>query len=300
MAVDRTSDGLVASVKIQGMLADGMFTDDEILDAINDSYMNDTIPFYMKHREDYFVEYVDYTYANSIPIPEAALGGKLKDVVRISTDGKYRSNLPRFSAGEMSGADRGWYRSVGFYLEGNNVKFFPEDVITENIRISYFARPTFLELTSLCSLVVSVTGAVCTVTSVPTAWTSATEIDVVSSTYPYTPSTNKTIVSVDSTTQITLSASGAVAGDYICPKGYTVYLGIPYECQEVLTQASLMRLMISIKDMNGYKLHKETWEGARENLAVLLSPRVECEVKKIANHSGIWSKSNRSRNYRGW
>ena len=320
MAVDITTNGLISDMKAHGMLPDGMFSDSDLVDVVNDSFFKDMIPFILKHREDYFSKYKDFAYNNVLIIPHEAMGFKLKDVVRLSSDGNYLGNLPRLTIEEISGYNRGYYRPVGFYVENNAIKFFPSNTITDRIRVYYYSRPAFMELNSECSLVLSATGSACTVDAIPSTWTTATKIDVINSEPPYDPRdannptptidtvnnqttdpTYFTIQTLDTVNNvITLSASGFSVGDYICPRGYTVYFPLPYEMREMLIQACMMRIMIALKDIQAYKLHKEQYEASMDNCALLISPRVDGEVKKIVNTSGIWNMNRFNRNNRGW
>jgi hypothetical protein len=306
--MDLTTTALISDLKLTGMLPDGMFSDDDYISFLNDGFFNSVLPFIMKRREEYFVTYTDYTYADTLSIPSNAVGQKLRDIVRVSPSGDFLANIPRLSYEEISGSNY-TYHMPGFYIENNSIKFYPKGSISDTIRMYYYRRPNYLQYHTTTvdgatvyknSLISSATGAVCTYDGIDSTWTTSTEIDVISHTQPYTVDTSYTIVDIDTgSSTITLSSTGFAEGDYICARGDTVYPEIPYECREILIQAAVLKGLISIKDVNGVQLCKEQLKDAEERAADILTPRVDGEVKKIVNVSGIWSNRRSSRN-RGW
>ena len=297
MAMDLTVTGLIDDVKRTGGFPDGLFSDDDYLAFANDAMSNTLIPFLMRHREDYFMTYTDFLAADVIAIPEDAIAQKLKDVVLVDASNNM-INVPRLSIEEISAGRYETISPIGFYLEDNNIKFYPANKITNTIRIYYFKRPNYLILNEDCAKIVTITGAAATVNAVPTGWTTATEIDVVSNLHPFAVTTTYTISSIADPV-INLSASGAVANQYICPKGYTVYPKIPIEIRDILTKSTVEAGLLAIKDVAGLKAIKEDIKELIDDLSTLITPRVDGECKKIVNVSGIFpqSRSNSFRRY---
>lgn len=292
MSVDLTTEGLIGDIKRSGGFPDGLFSDDDYVSFINDSFANVMLPFIMKHREDYFLTYTDYTAANSIEIPADAIAQKIKDVVLVDSSDNY-INVPRLSIEEISGLYGNATTALGFYIEDNTIKFYPTNANSTTIRIYYFKRPSFIIHNDDAAKIVSITGASAVVNAVPTGWTTATEIDIISHLQPYVATTTYTMSNIVSTT-ITLSASGAAKNNYICPKGYTVYPKIPVELRELLTKSAIESALMAIKDVAGLEVVQKNIKELMKDLATLISPRVDGEVKKIVNNSGIW-KQGKSR-----
>jgi len=306
--MDLTTTALISDIKLTGMLPDGMFSDSEYVSFLNDAFFNEVLPFMMKHREDYFVTYTDYTYADTLTIPSDAIGQKLRDIVKVSSDGRSLGNLPRLTYEEISSYNQDWYKPVGFYIENNSIKFYPTGVISDTIRLYYYKRPNYLNYhttvidgttTYANSKITDATGAVCTVDGIPSSWTTATEISVISQTQPFTVTDTYSISDIDSeASTITLSTTGFSVGDYICARGETVFPPIPYECREILVQGSILKALVAIKDVNGVKLAKDELNDCKERASDILTPRVDGEVKKVVNVSGVWR--NRRSRLRGW
>lgn len=293
-----TTSSLISDIKLAGSFPDGMFTDAEYLSFLNTGYFNELVPFIMRHREEFFVTYTDQNYADSIEIPSDAIAQKLRDIVRVSDDGDYIGNIPRVTLEEMSGYSQAYYRPTGFYLEDNSIKFYPKGNITDKIRLYYFKRPNTLADTDDCMEITSINGASATGT-IPSSWTTDTEISVIKSNQPFTVNDSYTISTINvNAGTITLSASGFSKGDFICPKGYTAIAKIPVELRDCLIQAAIVNALVSTKDVNGAKLAREELFIAMDNASGLISPRVEGEVKKIVNNSGVWKYRNNNRS--GW
>jgi hypothetical protein len=295
--MDIKTSSLINDLKLMASFPDGMFTDTDFISFLNTAYFTEIVPFIMKHREEFFVSYIDYNYADTIAIPSDAMAQKLRDIVRVS-GGDFIGNVPRLTLEEMSNSTQAYYRPTGFYLEDNNIKFYPKGVITDSIRLYYFKRPNYLISEDSCVKITSVNG-VNASGVIPENWTTDTEISVMSQYQPYTTVDTYTIdsLSVENST-ITLSASGFQVGDYICPKGYTVIPKIPVELKDCLVQASLVNALVALKDVNGSKLAREELYIAMQNASGLISPRVEGEVKKIVGNSSIWRYRNNNRS--GW
>jgi len=296
--MDLQTGSLIDDIKLTGSFPDGMFTDADYVSFLNTAYFNEIIPFIMKHREEFFVTSTDNTYADTIAIPSDAIAQKLRDIVRVDSSGTIMGNVPRLSYEEITGAARGGYTPVGFYLEDNSVKFYPTGAITDLIRFYYFQRPHYLTDEASCMELTSISGASATGT-VPSTWTTSTEISVVSKTQPNTVVDTYTISAIDvSAGTITLSASGFAQGDFICPLGYTAIPKLPFELRDCLIQAAIVNALISIKDIQGVQLSRNELAIAMQNASGLISPRVEGEVKKAVNTNGIWNLGRSRSNWR--
>lgn len=297
--MDLTTSSLVSDLKLAGSFPDGMFAESDYISFLNTGYYSELLPFILRHREEYFVTFEDFSYSDSISIPEDAMGQKLREVVTVTSDGNYIDNIPRMTLEEISRHGWDYYQRAGFYLEDNKIKFHPVGTINEDIRLYYFKRPNKLTLESNCMKLTSVDGADASGT-VPSSWTTDTEISVVSKSQPYNINDSYSISAVDSDAgTITLSSSGFSEGDFICPKGLTAIPKIPLELRDCLIQAGIVNAMISLKDVNGVKLARDELSIALDNASGLIAQRVEGEPKKIVNTGGVWSIRNNRRGYRG-
>jgi hypothetical protein len=159
-----TSDDLLESVKrkISFPASQSTFTDEDILAFANEELMISQVPSVMSFHEEYFVakQVIPLTsYTNTYPIPERAIGMKLRGVFWCdsasgpdSTATTTGGNL--FEMTRVSAEDKAFFQSnVGanqsihkYYLEGNNVVLTPSPTSdpTGSLVLYYFLRPNQL------------------------------------------------------------------------------------------------------------------------------------------------------------
>jgi len=285
--MDLSVHGLLDSVKLSGTFPDGMFEDADYVKFLNESYFSDILPFIMKHREDYYTTYVDYDFANSIIIPPDAIANKISDVSLVSSDGKtIEANLPRLGREELANN-----RCLGFYPEGNYLKFYPQDVGTgRKVRVTYYARPLPLELPDNIATIESYLLGVATVDQIPT-WVASTTCVITPNYQPYAISTGT--ITGSNAIDSTITIADCATGYYLSRIGYRAIADLPLEVRDVLVQGAILKAMVSIKDKDGVKLAAESLAMAKDNASTILTPRVDNEVKKLINTSGLWSRNYR-------
>src|ERR1035437_4534238 len=148
-----TSDDLVESVKrkIAVPLNQRTFSAVDILSFANEEMLIAQVPDIMIYHQEYFVYSEDLTLVVGqlrYPIPERAMGQKLRDIFYKDTNG----NL--FEMTRISPDDKSyWERESGttnlmqkYYLEGNDVVLAPLTLsqVTGSLHVSYFLRPNML------------------------------------------------------------------------------------------------------------------------------------------------------------
>ena len=148
-----TSADLIQAVqrKIAIPLNQRTFTSNDILAFANEEMMISQVPDIMIYHEEYFVFSEDIPLIPNqtrYPIPERAMGLKLRDVFYLDDNG----NL--FETTRINADDKAyWQRESAvinlmqkYYLEGNDLVLAPQNVQspTGSLRFSYFLRPNNL------------------------------------------------------------------------------------------------------------------------------------------------------------
>ena len=290
--MDLTTLGLIEGIKLDGTLPDGMFTNSEYTRFLNDGFYAEVLPFIMKHREDYFLTYTDFAATDTIAIPSDAIGAKLQDILLVSGD-DILANVPRLTKEEMV-----YNRVLGFYLEGNNIKFYPTNTVSDTIRVYYFARPFPLEAPDNIMTIASWDESTLTATVDQVAdWVDyPVDCGVTDFNQPYEYDERRLIGASEALLTVEFLATGPSEGEFITKENYRAIPLIPIEVREVMIQAAILKAMISIKDMDGVKLAGESLTMAKDSASIILTPRVDGEVKKVVNTRGIWGGRARS----GW
>ena len=150
-----TSADLIESVKrkIAVPINQRTFTDEDVLAFANEEMMISQVPDILQYHEEFFVTYVDVPIlANQkrYPIPERALGQKLRDVWYVDTNNNLYE-MVRINPNDQSY----WQRETSannvmqkYFLEGNEIVLAPQTITspTGSLRFTYYLRPNQLVL----------------------------------------------------------------------------------------------------------------------------------------------------------
>jgi len=289
--MDLTTAGLVSDIQLNALLPDGMFDDADIVSFLNDAFFSDVLAFVMRHREDFFVTYTDYDAAASISIPADAISQKLKDI-QLKKSSTCFVNMARLSMGEITSRNHSTYSPEGFYIQDNTIYFYP-NTPTSSIRLVYYQRPKYMIDSDDDSVytVTAIDGTDVTVNKAPTV--GALTLTLSKSYQPFDTSSISCTGSITDSNHLEMSADDAATvtvGDIFCPSGYCAFPKLPLECRDVLVQSAIVKIMIAMKDKDGYAIANQNLKEAKASASSLISPRIDNEVKKIVNTSTIWNK----------
>ena len=170
-----TSDKLIEAVKrkILFPVSQNTFTEEDILAFANEEMFISQVPAVMQYHEEYFVYRVQVPLVTNIsryPIPDRAIGMKLRDLFWSDASGNY------FEMTRISSGDKAFFqRSIGanqaihkFYMENNDILLTPSVVgdPTGKMNFFIFLRPNQLVRDSRARTFTAFTQDV-TVTSAP-------------------------------------------------------------------------------------------------------------------------------------
>lgn len=140
-----TSDKLIEAVKrkISFPISQNTFTEDDILAFANEEMFIAQVPAVMQYHEEYFVYRVQVPLVTNIsryPIPDRAIGMKLRDLFWSDASGNY------FEMTRINADDKAFFqRNIGanqsihkFYLENNDVILTPSVVGSPTGKLNYF------------------------------------------------------------------------------------------------------------------------------------------------------------------
>lgn len=148
-----TSDDIVAAVqrKIAIPLNQRTFVPEDILAFGNEEMMISQVPDILIYHQEYFVHTENVTLLPNVtryPIPDRALGQKLRDLFYVDTNG----NL--YEMTRVNSNDKAyWQRETAttnlmqkYYIEGNDIVLAPQNISspTGSLQFSYFLRPNQL------------------------------------------------------------------------------------------------------------------------------------------------------------
>lgn len=140
-----TSDKLIEAVKrkILFPISQNTLTEDDILAFANEEMFIAQVPAVMQYHEEYFVYRVQVPLVTNIsryPIPDRAIGMKLRDLFWSDQSGNY------FEMTRISSGDKAFFqRNIGanqaihkFYLENNDILLTPSVVGDPSGKLNFF------------------------------------------------------------------------------------------------------------------------------------------------------------------
>ncbi len=289
------SDELIDNIKRRCSVPTSQltYTDADFVALANDELRDEIIPLMMSVREEYFVDHVDSVIPSDgiIAFPEHAIGAKLRSVCIVQqTSPMILRNLPRIDLDVIAGIGSGSVAS-GFYIEGNNLKLYPNaDGLTgQTIRVYFFKRSLVLAAPTAYAKITAIDAGTNTITisRTPSGWATNTILNSVSS-QPNFGVTNEesVIVSVSSPDVVVSTVVGMAVGDWISDQGYSAVPQAPIEAHGYLAQLTAAKCLEGLGDREGMKAALEKADKLKIGLLTVISQRVDGSVKKVVAAGG--------------
>lgn len=240
-------------------------------------------------REEFYVNDKDYSItANQAEyeIPTRASGLILRDIQII--EGNTINSLSPVDPELITTTATGGLE--GYYLRHNKVVLYPTPASTSGtLRLRYYLRPSRLTLTTNCALISSIDTGLnqVVVSTIPSSWAAATEIDFVKKTAPFANLALDQSISGVTGTTITFSSlpTGLTVGDWIAPAGFTPIPQLPFEFLPILAQLTVVKVMEALGDREAAKLAYTDLQSDIDNAFKLISPRNHGERRKCINRN---------------
>jgi hypothetical protein len=264
------------------------FSTSDILSLADEVTKTTILPAILKTREEYYVDYEDYSVtANtaSYEIPERAIGLTVREVHLIDGSGNVK-NLARTSI------DRLPYRSTStsgtpeaFYLQSNSIVLIPTPSSSINtLRVYYAQRPGNLVVTTEAATIASINTStnVITVTTIPSTWTTGDTFDLIQATGGHRYLDTSLTSTLISGTSITLPSlpTGLAVGDYIALENESPVVQLPPDFQPILATLVAAEMLLAMSQPQGEKVLAK---GIRnlEAAQKMITPRVFGEDELI-------------------
>ena len=274
------STELINALKIKGSFptSDDLFSNDDFLVLFNMQMKVEILPIMLKLNEEYFLQYKDFTISQGAKyrIPSRAIGTNIRDLKKVDSSGNYTDINRLFEEDRSSGKS-------GFYMNRNSVEL-TNDFISDTLRMTYFARPNKLVLTTSCAQITSMDTVLNTVvvSSAPATMSTGVLVDFIQNNNPFDLlSFDQSLVSVSGTTlEVTALPSGLEVGDWVCIANESPVPLVPEELHPVLVQSALVTTLSSKKDKALEYENKKLTEQI-EAVLTMLDPRVQNNSTKM-------------------
>jgi hypothetical protein len=299
VSIDYTTLGMISSIKRRGILPthQSTFMPADIVNILTEEMHSVIVPLLMREHEEYLVTNVDQAITSgqySYFIPQKALGMKLRDLVLVNSDG-YELSCPRVEPEDnKQGNLNAVQRRRGHILNNDQITLIPssDDFTGFTLRFKIFRRPNVLVQSSQAGRIsaINTSTKVVTLSTIPSTFTNALTYDFIKGTPSFrTHAENQaatTVAGFDITFTNTLPTDLAV-GDWVAEYEYSPIPQIPYEVHRLLEQRAIIKILEGLKDSTGLKLARDAYDEMKDEVKVLLSPRVDGSPRKLVSSRGI-------------
>lgn len=309
MPIDYTATALIASVRRRAMIggnASSDWTDQQILDVMNEEMQDFIVPMVSTIGEEFFVAIYDFeTVAEQAEydIPGASIGSRVRDVQGLVSASSAYASMQRIEPEQASA----WapQASIGqpfaYYVQANKIVFSPTPNTNYGVRLKYYKRPPqivdagYSPANSVSGPtmgiyivgVTSTTGMVDGLFSILDPVTYAELVSDLDGTVE--DGTTLHFAAADlTTTQAADLVEYANAGGIFVATGDSPSAtpGIPAEVVPVLTQRTAAVLLQSMRDPGAAQAYGEV-EKALMRARHMLTPRADGLTRKVVNPYGV-------------
>ncbi len=291
MAIDYTTDALVAAIQRRGFLPVGTGLESADILAYATDELGSFIPAFLKSiREEFIISTLDIAAAGGvINAPVRAVGAALRTVGWLLSDGKVRF-LPRVEPERAGGWTGQTGEPCGYMFQGNQLLLLPAPT-SGTVRLAYQQRPGKLVAPSECGLVTAIdTGSLgVTVSTAHSSWQDDTPLDVVSGSPNFVALALDQVVTGAATTTLTFDNGlpvGMAVGDYVCLAGETPIPQLPTEVHDLLAQAAALAIANATGSQRLTAIQKK-FDDVKTDTTMLLSPRSDGSARPIISRSRI-------------
>lgn len=223
-------------------------------------------------------------------LPSRALGARFKSLGWKQTGNTQYTRLRHLSADAYYlQSDTHQEQPYGFFLRDNVVVLVPTPNTAGTLRVPYYARPNTLVAASAAGVVTVVGASTLTVSSVPGAFTSGAEYDVVRSSPGFETLVERTVATIAGSVLTFASALPTAApttvrvGDYVCLAGQSPVAQCPVEVRGLLAVRSARRALKSVDEAQLASLLDADVNELTAIAGSLLAPRADAEPQEYGD-----------------
>lgn len=310
MARTRNTADLLLDVaaRVGRPAADGLLSDAELLDRIDEEMRSELTAKLVSVRSEYLLR----TYTTSIVsgtasyrIPDRAIGMGLRELLIVD------ANSNEFNATQVDGEDRFIFANAAATPSGAPFAFtFDDGKITllptpaqsgYTLKLRYYGRMSQLVETTAVAAIASMktTSSVTLTSPTPPSTISTTGaiVDIVRGDGMHESMYEDLIVSglsgsdlsfttsVLDSTEIANSATQNQRIDYVCPRGQTVYPPVPEMLWPALIAIGCRVYCEAIKDTQGMEIAQAMYLRHVENAMTVMKPRIDGEALRPIGRS---------------
>ena len=286
------------------------FSQAQIVQYMDEELRGAIVPLFTKVRDEYFVHTWKFPVNpgdKGFTIPTQATGFRLRDIYLYDANDNFIAKFIRINPDQipnMSGFNMNTLSSQSYYIENNEIVFFPKLTMTGNLKVRYFKAPNHLGLSAECGGQITglLGGNQLQLDNVPTSWTvfsgpNAVSIDMTTPYSPYNfvdfvqgtnlgqPVINSPLVSTTIGNIITVdndTYASATVGSYIFENDRCSFVQfLPFEALQLIKLRASMRILKAQGDLTNLSVTAQLYNAAADDMTSLLTPKIENQPKVI-------------------
>lgn len=303
-------DSLLPTLRLLPLMpsVQALFSSDDLVNILNFEMDSKIIPMIDNQAEEYGIYIVDLPYNTSTTtydIPSRALGGKLRSVSFVDSNGN-EVRIPRLRVEDIMSNVNATGLAInpalwGFFFENNKVKTYLGSMQGGSssfpfIRLRYIRQPGTLVQSSACAEVVSVLGNVITAVSVPTTFTTSGNFDIISNSPQMFVSHGDDLT----ITAVTTGAGGTITftdpvpstvqpGDWVCLAGQSPIPQIPYNPGfQLLLQLAAAKCLEIHGDVQGFNVAMSQASDMKTFFLSVITPRSDANTIRLTTPNALY------------
>lgn len=313
--LNKTVDQLIADVVAldNTPISQSTFNNTQIAKFLDEEMRSAVVPLVTRLREEYFVVTTSIDVNSStrrISIPSQAAGFRLRDVYLYDLSDNFVCKLNRINPDNIpymggSSLTTGTYIIPTYYIENNDIVFYPSLQSQFRCKVRYLKAPNHLYPYASCTAQVTakIGSNQVQVDNAPTGsqavvdWVAnfaTTTLDVVTQTAPFNfrfsettglPLLAQAITAPVVSNVITLPSDcydSIQVGDYLCTNDTCAFVqALPFEAYHLIKLRASMRILKAQGDPQNLAITAQLYNAAADDLESLLAPKVENMPKKV-------------------
>ncbi len=305
------TDSLLPTLRLLPLMpaVQALFTNPDLLTIMTFEMTSKIVPLIDNQAEEYFIteDNIPYDASQTVfDIPSRALGGKLRSVTFVDANNN-EVRIPRLRLEDIMSNVNATGLAInpalwGFYLRNNKVVLYLGSTTGSSngfqfLRLRYVRQPNQLVLSTACAQVVSSTGDVVTVASIPSTFTTGESYDIIQNQPQMFDSLldGGTITAIDTMTKELTFTTGTVptdlaAGDWICLANQSPIPQIPYSPGfDLLLQLSAAKCLEIHGDTQGFNVAMSQASDMKNYFISVITPRVDANVIRLTTPNSLYT-----------
>ncbi len=312
MAIDYSTTGLLSTLRLLPLMpsVQALFDDDNLLTIMTFEMTSKMYPMIDNQTEEYFVTRDDQPYTTSqfeYPVPERALGGKLRSVSFVDSNNN-EIRVPRLRPEDIMSNVNSTGLAInpalwGFYLQNNKVilylgSFTGSSGSYKFLRLRYIRQPNILVKTDECARVISINGNDVVVDAIPSAFSTSVLYDLIGNRPNFDALQDDSVCTVIAGLTMTFASlpvdnlgnTTLRVGDWICLAGEAPVAQVPYSPgYDLLLQLSAAKCLEIHGDVQGFNVTMSQAADMKNYFLSILTPRVDGNVIRLTSPNALYA-----------